>query len=194
MAQHRRPEASSTAPLSGRLARYFVMGLPVFSVVMSYLLPALFHWQDVQYLTNPLLRPEFIEPAATYAAGALAIYLLLYGLVRRADRLIATQQHDLPSMNDEWDAVERHETTVVGNGAGWSSQTRTRLAGAVGGRLEAGDLDFTEIGEVRAEEGGEGVVLGGAVRDVVDHGKRKGPVYIGLKKGGRRGVFTQVVE
>lgn len=77
MAQHRRPEASSTAPLSGRLARYFVMGLPVFSVVMSYLLPAVFHWQDVQYLTNPLLRPEFIEPAATYAAGALAIYLLL---------------------------------------------------------------------------------------------------------------------
>lgn len=77
MAQRRRTDVVSMPPLSGRLARYFVMGLPVFSVVMSYLLPALFHWQDVQYLTNPLLRPEFIEPAATYAAGALAIYLLL---------------------------------------------------------------------------------------------------------------------
>jgi len=65
-----------------------------------------------------------------------------------------------------------------------------RLAGAVGGRLEAGDLDFTEIGEVGAEEGGEGVGLGGAVRDVVDHGKRKGPVYIGLKRGVFGDAFT----
>ena len=52
------------------------------------------------------------------------------------------------------------------------------LAGAVRGGFDDADPDFTEIGEVRAEEGGQGVGLGGAGGDVVDHVEKERGLYI----------------
>ena len=52
------------------------------------------------------------------------------------------------------------------------------LAGAVRGGFDDADPDFTEVGEVGAEEGGEGVGLGGAGGDVVDHVEKERGLYI----------------
>jgi hypothetical protein len=55
----------------------FVAVLPIFTVVMSYLIPALFYWQDVDYLTNPLMKPEYIDQGALYASEAILTYAAL---------------------------------------------------------------------------------------------------------------------
>lgn len=55
----------------------FVAALPIFSVVMSFLLPAVFYWFDIDYLTNPLMKVDYIWQGTQYAAQALLSYLLL---------------------------------------------------------------------------------------------------------------------
>ena len=52
-----------------------------------------------------------------------------------------------------------------------------RLARAVRGGFDDADLDFAQVGEVGAEEGGESVGLGGA-GDVVDHVEKERGLYI----------------
>ena len=52
------------------------------------------------------------------------------------------------------------------------------LTSAVRGGFDEADLDFAEVGEVGAEEGGEGVGLGGAGGDVVDHVENERGLYI----------------
>ena len=55
---------------------------------------------------------------------------------------------------------------------------RVGLAGAVWGGFDDADPDFTEVGEVGAEEGGQCVGLGGAGGDVVDHVEKERGLYI----------------
>ena len=52
------------------------------------------------------------------------------------------------------------------------------LAGVVRGGFDDADPDFTEVGEVGAEEGGEGVGLGGAGGYVGDHVEKERGLYI----------------
>ena len=52
-----------------------------------------------------------------------------------------------------------------------------RFARAFVARRDAADQDFAEVRQVGTEEGGEGVGLGGAGGDVVDHKKERG-LYI----------------